>query len=637
MFAGVSELIEFGAGGVGEFGGRSAEGLTEVKVVVGRGEDGSGTASEIAEGAVRVDPEIIDDGVHGEGKGVLKFAFGLEHDFVNHAEGFLLAGGVDNEAHAAAGHAAEHPKSPEVVAEFLRDAGDEGFGEMVGGPGDDGLKGAAEVLGGEATEGANVALAEGLDDLIEQLERFLAALPFGLGAEKVFFGDHLEDGADVLSHAAVDEDEGVGECLAGLERDFIGRKNMVLGHEPATGNAVFGVGLADDLAFDEFDAGPNAAGVLPAAAGAADPFAEDGAGENEAAFAFGEFTGERLGLAGGAHAGADKGGEEVGGNGEAGAFRDVVDGGNHFQSASRSGDLREEIGEGFAGALDARRDDSGGDDGGFEQAEVVLGEVENFGERADLSGGFQVDAGEAQDGLVDDAEVGFDGRFGGIIAAMDGEIDGDVDHAGSLGEVHAEEENIGPGGVGEVHADGGAFAEDGEEVVVLLEEFGANTQRVIGGVPHAEHPLVTADGADGFADLVGEGLEGELMVGGGEGGGDAIGGAVLILDVEEGVDGFLELAGEEVLVSVERDGAGGVGGEFFGEVKAVNRLQEKDGANAVIEVVGLAAEGIEFRTLGEERGRLERGTSLGKGAVADRGILRCDQGNEHGQFWEMNV
>ena len=74
--------------------------------------------------------------------------------------------------------------------------------------------------------------------------------------------------------------------------------------------------------------------------------------------------------------------------------------------------MGEEVGEGFARSFDARRDDPGGDNGGFEEAEVVFGKVENFGKGTDFGAGFEVDAGEAQDRSVYDAEVGFDGRLG---------------------------------------------------------------------------------------------------------------------------------------------------------------------------------------------------------------------------------
>ena len=43
---------------------------------------------------------------------------------------------------------------------------------------------------------------------------------------------------------------------------------------------------------------------------------------------------------------------------------------------------------------------------------------------------------------------------------MDGEVDGDVEDLGSLGVVHAEEEDVAPAAVGEVHADGRALAEN---------------------------------------------------------------------------------------------------------------------------------------------------------------------------------
>ncbi len=66
----------------------------------------------------------------------------------------------------------------------------------------------------------------------------------------------------------------------------------MFGHESAFGDAVFGVGFGGEFAFDQFDAGPDAAGVLPASAGSSDPFSKDGAGEDESAFGFGEGAGE---------------------------------------------------------------------------------------------------------------------------------------------------------------------------------------------------------------------------------------------------------------------------------------------------------------------------------------------------------
>ena len=100
-------------------------------------------------------------------------------------------------------------------------------------------------------------------------------------------------------------------------------------------------------------------------------------------------------MAGGAHAGANESGEEIGRDGKAGAFRDVVDRGDDFDAAAGARDLGEEVGEGFARSFDARRDNPGGDKGGFEEAEVVFGKVEDFGKGADFGAGLEVDAGEA--------------------------------------------------------------------------------------------------------------------------------------------------------------------------------------------------------------------------------------------------
>jgi hypothetical protein len=127
-------------------------------------------------------------------------------------------------------------------------------------------------------------------------------------------------------------------------------------------------------------------------------------------------------LSGGTHAGADEGGKEVGGNGEAGAFGDVVDRGDDLDASSWTGEAGEEVGEGFSGAFDARRNDARGNDSCLEKAKVIFGKIEDVGERGDFCAGSEIDASESKDGLIDDTEVGFDRRFRFVIAAMNGEI-----------------------------------------------------------------------------------------------------------------------------------------------------------------------------------------------------------------------
>ena len=70
---------------------------------------------------------------------------------------------------------------------------------------------------------------------------------------------------------------------------------------------------------------------------------------------------------------------------------------------------------------------------------------------------------------------------------------------------------------------------------------------------HAEHPLVATHGAHTASHLVGQGLEGETLIGGGQRAGDAVVTAVFALRLEEDVDRLLESALQQVFVALERD------------------------------------------------------------------------------------
>lgn len=87
-------------------------------------------------------------------------------------------------------------------------------------------------------------------------------------------------------------------------------------------------------------------------------------------------------LPGGAHADGDQAGQQVGGDGETRALGDVVDLAGNFQTtAGPAGQGGEQFSQGLTGAFHAGRHDSGGDDGGFQETEIVAPEVEDFGER----------------------------------------------------------------------------------------------------------------------------------------------------------------------------------------------------------------------------------------------------------------
>ena len=61
---------------------------------------------------------------------------------------------------------------------------------------------------------ADVPAFQGAQNFIQNLQRLLPALPFGGGAQQIFLRDHLENGTDVLRHAAVDKHEAISQRLA---------------------------------------------------------------------------------------------------------------------------------------------------------------------------------------------------------------------------------------------------------------------------------------------------------------------------------------------------------------------------------------------------------------------------------------
>ena len=156
----------------------------------------------------------------------------------------------------------------------------------------------------------------------------------------------------------------------------------MIGQQASAADAEFGVAFGSGHAVDELDAGPDAAGILPAAAGAAEPFAEDGARGDEAAVGFFEAAGEGGDLAGGAHADRDQAGQQIGGDGEARAFGNIVDLADDFDAAVRGVPVRRarSSASGWRGAFHTGGHDAAGDDGGLEQAQVVAREIEDFGD-----------------------------------------------------------------------------------------------------------------------------------------------------------------------------------------------------------------------------------------------------------------
>src|SRR6185295_12106748 len=153
----------------------------------------------------------------------------------------------------------------------------------------------------------------------------------------------------------MNKDERVLQFFTGGIGNLVGSKERVPGKETAPADSIFGISRRCRCAFDEFDAGPKTARVLPASTGAADPFTEDGAGRNDATLGFLHRSVERRDLAGGAHTGADQGSEEVRRNREPRSFGNPVHIADEFESASRTENLLENFGKRSPRAFDAGR------------------------------------------------------------------------------------------------------------------------------------------------------------------------------------------------------------------------------------------------------------------------------------------
>ena len=440
------------------------------------------------------------------------------------------------------------------------------------------------------------------ENLIKRGDGPVPGRPLGLAAQQIFFRHHFQDGADILGHAAVHQHERLLQSGARRGRHAVETQQRVPGQQAAAAEAVLDVARPGGHAFDELDARPEAARVLPAAAGAAEPLAEDRPGRDHPALSLLRWTAERFDLPGRPHARADQRTEQVGGDGQPRALGNAVDAADQFKAATRAENDAEQIPELGSGALNPRRHQSGGDDGCLEQPKVIAPEIEHLVERVHLGGRFEVDAGQPDDRFIDHAEVRFDRRPRAGVPAVHAQVDGNVEDPCALGKIHPKEENVAPTAMGQVHAHWGALAQDGVGGVAAsrAQQFGPDAQRLVERMAEAEDPRIAARGAHGVADLVGESLEAQGVIGGRERAGKGLVGALRGLGAQEPADRLLEAAFEHPPETVVRHAARA--GELAPgrQVVAVDRREKEQGADAAVEVGFPASVSIELGAGGEQ-------------------------------------
>ena len=220
---------------------------------------------------------------------------------------------------------------------------------------------------------------------------------------------------------------------------------------------------------------------------------------------------------------------------------------------------------------------------------------------------------------------------------MDSQIDGDIEHFGAFREIHAQEKDIAPAAVREIHADRGAFAQNRVSAIarVTPEQFRPDPQGVIGRVPHAEHPLVAAHRANAAADLVGQGLKCQPVIRGGQGARDGVSRPLRLLHGQEAIDRFFKSALQQVFVTAERDertcallGGSGGGLQLGRQVETVDGVKEEQGPDPLVKVFTVPAEGVQPVALLKQYLQRQPATCAFERLVAQRWVRGGDDRDE---------
>src|SRR5208283_3799247 len=110
--------------------------------------------------------------------------------------------------------------------------------------------------------------------------------------------------------------EALLKLLARFGRDLLRAENLMIWQQPAAADAEFRITFRGHDAMNQFDSRPHAAGILPTAARAREPFAQNGAASHQTTVVLRKAAGEDANLVGCAHAQRDETGQEAGGNRE---------------------------------------------------------------------------------------------------------------------------------------------------------------------------------------------------------------------------------------------------------------------------------------------------------------------------------
>jgi len=268
--------------------------------------------------------------------------------------------------HAAARHASQHEEAPEVIAKALPGARDEGLGEGIRDPRDDGLQRTRPVAGRVACQLPHVARLQRRHDAVEDASHLLTGFPLGPAPQQVLLGDHLEDRAHVLSQPAVNQHNRIGQPLCRSRMEVLRTQDAVARQQTTQTDAELGVTRLRQCSLDDLQPGPKPSRVLPASAGAPKPLAENGSRSHQAPLVLEQGPAELGRLPCGPHEGTHDAREQIGRDRQPRAFGDVVHVRDELEPHARPNDAREQARQGLPGALERRRNHARGDDAGLQ-------------------------------------------------------------------------------------------------------------------------------------------------------------------------------------------------------------------------------------------------------------------------------
>ena len=123
---------------------------------------------------------------------------------------------------------------------------------------------------------------------------------------------------------------------------------------------------------------------------------------------------------------------------------------------------------------------------------------------------------------------------------------------------------------------------------------------MIGRMPHAEHPLIAADGTHAASHLVGQRLKRQPLIRRRQRAGNGIAGAFSLLHREKIFNRLGKPAVQQVFEPFKRNQTALADARLVRQMKAVDGVKKKQCADALIKIIAVPAKIVEFGAGGGE-------------------------------------